>query len=209
MSNLRKILLLIFITSLIGGCSVDFYRPNGSAAQCYYRNPAKNITNIGRVAIIELQNYSSYPQISADVTEALFQQLQKKQVFGLLSVRSSDPDWKNLQIPPDGPQNLQQLASIRKTLNCNAIIFGSVTEYQPHPHLSIGLRLKMVDLTDGQLVWGFEQLWDSADKNIQDRAKKYFKSQKKADLSQFSPQLVSTSSIEFLKFVTYEVTQCF
>ena len=66
----------------------------------------------------------------------------------------------------------------------------------------------MIDLTDGQLVWGFEQIWDSTDKNTQNRIKRYFKEQKKGQSANLDKQLISLSSIEFLKFVTYETTQC-
>ena len=50
----------------------------------YYRSNDKNLHAIGRVALVELDNDSSYPQISADVSEALFLALQKKQVLLVL-----------------------------------------------------------------------------------------------------------------------------
>jgi hypothetical protein len=210
MPDLKKIILFSLLTAIISGCDSDFYLPSpGKSSQPYYRNPNKNISNIGKVAVVELENSSNYPQIASDITLKLFQQLQKRQVFGLSIVRTADPDWKNLQIPLDGPQNLQQYADLRKALNCSAIIFGSVTEYQPYPHLSVGLRLKMIDLTDGRLIWGFEQIWDSSDRKTLDRARRYLNSQKRGDSEKMNRQLISISSIEFLDFVTYEVAQCF
>ena len=207
MSDLRKTLILA-VLGFSSGCSISYYSPAMPSSNSYYRNPAKNISSLGKVALIELQNNSPYPQISEDVTEMVFQQMQKKQVFGLKTVQADSPEWKNLQIPPEGPENISQLAAIRKTLNCNAIIIGTVTEYQPYPHLSIGLRLKMIDLTDGQLIWGFEQIWDSADKSTQQKITKYLKQQKKGQSQNLDQQLISLSSIEFLKFVTYEMTRC-
>jgi hypothetical protein len=210
MPDLKKIILFSLLTAIISGCNTDFYQPSvGKSAQPYYRNPNKNISNIGKAALVEPENSTSYPQIASDITLKLFQQLQKRQVFGLNIVRTADPEWKNLQIPVDGPQNLQQYADLRKALNCSAIIFGSITEYQPYPHLSVGLRLKMIDLTDGRLIWGLEQIWDSSDKKTLDRARKYLKSQKRGDSEKMNRQLISISSIEFLDFVTYEVAQCF
>ena len=98
--------------------------------------------------------------------------------MGLFVVYKNDAKWKKLQLPPVPPYDLQQLADIRKSLKCDAIITGTVTEFKPYPHLSIGLRLKMIDLSDGQLLWGYEQVWDTADKSCQRIAEKYYRTQK-------------------------------
>jgi hypothetical protein len=72
---------------ILSGCR--FYSASAPVADYYYLNPDKNLSATGRVAIVELDNNSSYPQISADVTESLFQALQKKQVFSLTVVRQN------------------------------------------------------------------------------------------------------------------------
>ena len=102
---------------------------------------------------------------------------------------------------------LQQLSAIRQTLNCDALLIGTLTEYQPYPHLTVGLRLKLLDLTDGQLLWGLEQIWDSADRSTEKRIKRYFHSEMRTDQTHLREQLIVISSIKFIKFVTYEVAQ--
>jgi hypothetical protein len=69
----------------------------------------------------------------------------------------------------------------------------------------VGLRLKLLDLTDGQLLWGLEQVWDSADKSIQKRIKEYLKEQRKTGESELREELVVVSPMSFCKFVAYEV----
>jgi hypothetical protein len=205
MKELKTTLLLSMIVGL-SGCAFDFdNRP--AATKCYYRNPDKRVSSIGRVAIVELDNESGYPAISADVSETLYHQLQKKQVAGLFVVHKNDPHWKALQLPPSSPYDLQQLANIRSALKCDALLVGTITEYKPYPHLAVGLRLKMIDLSDGRLVWGYEQIWDTADRTCQQRAERYYQSEKSADFGLLRKKLISASSIEFLKFVSFEVSQ--
>jgi hypothetical protein len=205
MKTLKTTLILI-LTAGLAGCAFDF--PGQSAAtKCYYKNPDKKITSIGRVAIVELSNESAYPHISADISETLYNQLQKKQVVGISAVHKNDPAWKALQLPPSPPYDLEQLANIRNTLKCDAILIGTVTEYKPYPLMVIGLRIKILDLSDGQLIWGYEQIWDTADKTCEQRAEKYYKSEKNTDYGTLRKKLVSASSIEFLKFVSFEVAQ--
>ncbi len=204
MNKLKAIFVLSAV--FISGCyRISLRSDSLSAANYYYLTENKDLSSIGRVAIVELENESEYPKISGDVTESLYEELQKRQIFGLSIVRKSDASWRSLQIPAEGSYSLEQLAAIRKSLKCNAILVGTITRYKPYPHMSIGLRLKIVDLTDGQLLWGLEQVWDSADKRTQYRIERYFSKQKRKGFGPLREELVTVSSIEFLKFVTYEV----
>jgi len=206
------------LPALLSSC--DVYRADVPAADYCYLNPVKNLSAVGRVAIVELDNDSSYPAISTDVTEALFSALQKKQVFGLTAVSQNDPAWRSLQLDLDLGSQIQkntfgalstctfeQLFTARKVLRCDAILIGTITEYRPYPHMVIGLRLKLVDLKDGQLLWALEQIWDSADKTTEYRIKKYFQSQMRSGFAPLREQLVIVSSLKFIKFVAYEVAE--
>lgn len=224
MNGLKIVLLLLLpfflALSQVSGCR--FYAVIAPAANYYYLNPDKNLSTVGRVAIVELDNDSSYPQISTDVTEAFFEALQKKQVFGLTVVRQNDPAWHSLQSQLESGSSphlqkaasgisaaysLEQLSAIRETLNCDAVLIGTITEYQPYPHMAIGLRLKLVDLRDGQLLWALEQIWDSADKTTEYRIKKYFQRQMRSGFAPLREKLVVISPLKFVKFVAYEVAE--
>jgi hypothetical protein len=204
--NNSKIVLLLLPAVLLPGCS-NYYTAPPKAADYYYLNQHKNLTAIGRVAIVELDNNSSYPQISADITEALHQSLQKKQAFGLTVIRQTENSWRSLQLAPDSTYTLAQLSAIHRTLKCGAIMTGTITQYQPYPHMAIGLRLRILDLTDGQLIWALEQVWDSADKTTEHRIKDYFQHQKRSGFAPLHEELAVISPLEFIKFVTYEVAE--
>ncbi len=157
------------------------------------------------MAIVELENDSSYPQISADITGSLFRALQKRQVFGLTIIRQDDPSWRSLQLDGDSTYSLNQIMAIRETLKCNGVLLGTVTEFRPYPHMAVGLRLKLLDMRDGQLLWALEQVWDSADRTTKQRMRDYYKAEKGSGFEPLNEQLATVSPIEFLKFVSYEV----
>jgi hypothetical protein len=202
-SKIKVKLLLAML--LLCGCAV--YIPSEQKLNYYYLNPQKELSAVGRVAIIELNNESSYPKIAADVTDSLFQALQKKQIFGISIVRQTDPAWRSLQLETGSTYTAEQLSAIRKTLKCNAVLLGTITGYQPFPHMSIGLRLKLVDLKDGQLIWALEQVWDSTDKTTESRMKKYFGNQLRSGLTSLQEKLMTVSPIEFVKFVAFEASE--
>lgn len=197
---------ILLALSLVSGCHV-IYKPAAHEPDYYYVNPKKDLPDVGRAVLIELDNDSTYPHISADVTDALFQALQKKQVFSIGTVSQTDPAWRSLQVEPDAPYSFEQLGTMRKTLNCNAVLTGTVTTYQPYPHLSIGLKLKLIDLADGQLLWAFEQIWDTSDKTTEKRIKDYFQAHIRSEITPLHEQLVVVSSLKFVKFVAYEVAK--
>jgi hypothetical protein len=178
-------------------------------ANAYYLSPNKDLRRLGRVVLVEMDSASSSPEIAAAVTDSLFLETQKKQVFGVMVVHRDDPAWQNLQENLDSLQALRQLVAVREALNCNGLLVGTVTRYQPFPHMVVGLRLKLLDLTDGQLLWGMEQVWDSADRSIQKRIKKYLKEERRAGESGLHEELVVVSPLTFSKFVAYEVAGTF
>jgi len=202
-----KILLLLLSTPVLLTLSCEIYRTDLQQANFYYLNPEKNLSEIGRVVIVELNNSSSYPQISGDVTETLFQALQKKHIFGLTTLRQNDPMWRSLQIDLRAPHTFKKLSDIQKQLGCNTIITGTVTGYRPYPHTSVSLHLKLIDLTDGSLIWGLEQIWDSADKATEARIQQYCKQQGQTGPESMREQLTTISSLRFIKFVVYEVAE--
>jgi hypothetical protein len=189
-------------------CSCES-KQGDAMANAYYLSPNKDLRRVGRVALVEMDETSSSPEIAAAVTDSLFLETQKKQVFGVMVVRRDNPLWPSLQENLDSLQALRQLVAVRETINCNGLLVGTVTRYQPYPHMVVGLRLKLLDLTDGQLLWGMEQVWDSADRSIQKRIKTYLKDQRRSEQSGLREELVVVSPLIFCKFVAYEVAGTF
>jgi hypothetical protein len=196
--------LLFLILLLAAGCKTN--NENTNSITYSYHNPQKDFKAIGRVAFIEIYNDSTYIQISSDITEELFQAIQKKQVFGLTQVGQNDPAWRNLKIEPESELSPEQIQEIRTKLKCDALMIGKITSFSPHPHTSLGLRIKLLDLNDAQLVWAIDQVWDSTDKKTEQRIKNYFKQQISGSAST-QEQLVSISPLQFFKFVSYEVAE--
>ena len=204
---LRSCVLILLLAALAPGliCGCKSGPDDGGMAGAYFLDQGKDLGALARVAIVEMENQSSYPQIAAEMTEALYLETQKQQVFGLAIVRQDDPAWRSLQENLDSLETMRQLAVLRETLRSNGLLLGTVTQYQPYPHMVIGLRLKLLNLTDGQLIWGLEQVWDSTDRSIQKRIQKYFKQQLRSGHAPLNEELVVVSSLNFCKFVAYEV----
>jgi hypothetical protein len=201
----RSKFLLILLLLLLAGC-IGQKKHNPDSA-FYYLTPNKDLMNIGRVVLLELQNETSYPKVSSDITNELYDALQKRQIFGLTVIRQSDPSWQNLQLGKFDDYSLEQLSAMHKSLKADAVLRGTVTRYEPFPHLVIGLRLELIDLADGQLLWGLEQIWDAADNNTQNRIKDYYKTSFLPGSDSLEVGMGTVSSLKFIDFVTYETAK--
>jgi hypothetical protein len=207
MSQIKKNgIKLLLLAVLLVGCNSE--KKSGASSQSnYYLNPKKPICDVGRVAIIELNNLSLRPEVSADMTQSLFEAIQKRNVFGLNVVYRSDPACKGLLLEGNQDYTLEQLAMLRKNLKADAALVGEVTQYYPYPRLAIGLRLKIIDLRDGTLIWAVEQFWDSTDKQVENRAEDFFKTQIRSGFDPIEYRMALVSPRMFLKFVAWEVGQ--
>jgi hypothetical protein len=189
----------------MSGCVI--YTEQEPLSQFYYRNPNKDFSTIGKVALVKLNNDSSHPKINSTATLTLYEAIQKKQLFSLSIIDEKHPAWQNVQLDTNATYSYQQLAYIKKTLKCDAIIFGTVTDYHPYPHMTIGLSLKLIDLRDGQLVWAVEEIWDTSDKKTEYRIERYYNKNTRSALMPLHKELMATSPIKFQKFVSYEIAE--
>ncbi len=206
MNTLR---ITIITSTLICICGCSIYRAPMPAADYYYLSPDADMSEVGKVVLVQLRNNSAYPQISPDVTRALYEEIQKKQLYSFRVIPETDPQWRSLNLDLDSISEPKQLFLAAKTLQCDAIMTGNITEYTPYPHMVLGLRLKMIRCVDGQLLWAFEQVWDTADKKTEYRIKKYLANQTRTGSETLGEQLVTVSSIKFVKFIAYEVALTF
>jgi hypothetical protein len=191
----------------ISVCGCYQHQRAEAMADAYYLNPNKNLRDLGRVTLVELNDASGHPEIAHAATQALFIELQKEQVFGVSSIGRDDPAWPVLQESLDSRHPARTLLAMRESLKCNALLVGTVTEYRPYPRLAIGLRIKLLDLTDGSLLWGVEQVWDSTDRSVQRRIGVYANSELRSGAGPVPEELVTLSPLEFVKFAACEVAQ--
>ncbi|NLK41248.1 MAG: hypothetical protein GX298_04245, partial [Planctomycetes bacterium] len=173
----------------------------------YYVNPQVDFTTIGRIALLELDNQTAQPDLSETFTQVLADALGKRHLFSVQKVMRTDPLWQTQQLDNISSYSLDDLAAARGTLKVDAILFGQIRHYMSFPHLQIAINLKMVDTRSGKLIWAFEDVWDSNDKQVQGRMEKYFKEQMRTGYEPMNWQILITSPRAFANFVAYEIAE--
>jgi hypothetical protein len=201
----RSKFIVLLLPFLLTGCVGQ--KKNIPDSAYYYISTTKDLRDLGRVVMLELANNTAYPKVSADITDALYGAIQKRQVFGVSVIHRDDPSWQNLQLDKFEGYSIDQLSTMHKSLKADAVLRGTVTRYEPFPHLVIGLRLELIDLSDGKLLWALEQIWDAADKTTQNRVRDYYKTSLLPGTDSLEVGLGTVSSLRFIDFVTYETAK--
>lgn len=201
-----KTILSVLMLLALSGCTI-VRDPGAQETGHFYLNPYADISGVGKVVVFELDNRTNYPALSGTLTNELSQALRKKHIFTLSTLHHTDPKWRNLDLDVSNSYSLEELASIRQQLKADAVLFGSLTRYDPFPHMLMSLHLKLVDLRNGKLLWAMEQVWDTSDKRLEQRMKRYYKDQVRSGYEPIDWELLITSPRNFNRFVVYEVSQ--
>jgi hypothetical protein len=198
--NLLTCIALLALISAAAGCG-DKPPPVG-----YCLPEPVALHEVDRVVMVELADDPEYPGTGRDVTEALVQAFHQRGLFHVAVVRKGDPALEQLPILKE-PKSLQDLALLRKALECDALLVGAVKRFQPHPRMQVDLTLHLLDLRHGRLIWGVEHSWDSNDRFIERRIRRFFNERMRDDFGPVDWRLALMSPRTFQKYVAWEVAR--
>jgi hypothetical protein len=197
------IILLAGLAGLLPGCA----KPEevaAAGARPHFSNPRRDLRQVARVILIEPANLSAHPQISADFTNCLSRAIERKSLFGQAVIYRKDPVFSQYQLDCDKCP-LETVKEVYKAFGCDAMLTGTIRDYQTYPRLAISVRLRLIDLTDGELIWAMEQVWDTTDKELEKRMKGFFNTEMRGGYEPLNWKMGLVSPNAFLKFVCYEV----
>ena len=206
--NMLKSICSISLLCLLltAGCNQIFYTPVPEQTGNYYINYNLFPGTVRNVALFEFENKSSHLGISDDLANELYSNLQKDSLFGTMLVSRTDPAWNKYRLDAYKAFSQERMQQIKTAMHCDAVLVGTITDYKPWPYMSMGMRLKLIDVRNGQLLWAYENSWDCADVNTKQRMINYFYNNTNTIDSELQKEMLGVSSINFIKFVAHEAT---
>ncbi len=198
----RTIILAVGLT-LLAGCEHVFEPPKPFHIDSYLSSPGE-LDKINQVAFVELQfNEQVTPTVSA-YSLAISRAVQDRR-FTHMRMLEQSPELSDALNMSGQALSLEQLATARKLTGADAIMYGSITRMEQYPRMQVGLKLRMLDLRKGRLIWAIDHVWDTTDKAVEQRIETYFKANVRAGYEPLNSQLVLVSPKVFAGFVAQEV----
>ena len=201
--NLSYILAAV-VAALPAGCGRDKLASTPPRVN-YYLSSREDLQRAPRVVFVELYEDQGYPKVARDMTDAIFKAVQARNLFCVDLVSAADPACRDLPLGRTDALTMQELAQIRSSLHCDAVITGRMSQFRPHPRMQVALYLRMLNLRDGKLIWGVNDTWDSTDLAAECRIREFFEQQVGTGYDPAQWQLVRMSPLMFEKFVAHEI----
>lgn len=173
----------------------------------YYLKSYGRIQRLQRVVLIELDEEIQYPGLARNMTRELMRSLQDKGLFHVQVRSRHEPICRDLGLEKPGSFSLDDMATIRKQLNCDGILFGRIVGMDFYPHTRVSLFLALLDLRRGEVAWCVDNTWDAADASVQQRIRQFVCGQRGQDLAPNPAEVVPMSPRNFQRFVAYEAAK--
>jgi hypothetical protein len=167
----------------------------------------RSLSGIKRVVFIGLDERNSLPGVAKDMTTALSHAVKARGLFGLDVVDRQDPVCEDVFEVGRGGFTLVQIKELRQTFKCDAILLGSIDDFRPHPRMQLGVSLRMLDLKRGRILWAVDHVWDTTDKAVENRIKRYFRDHIRSGYEPMDWRIAMISPKAFEKFIAYELAE--
>ncbi len=100
---------------------------------------------------------------------------------------------------------LSVLAKLRREYRVDALVVGSVDEYNPYQRVSIHVNVKVVDTASAVLLYRYAGGWDAGRKETAARIRAYYRRNRERDGFRFGPDIFFISPRYFFRFVSDEL----
>jgi hypothetical protein len=174
---------------------------------CEPRQPVQ--LRFRRVAIVPFANRTRYAQPAEQFTTYLREKLDEWTTGTDVIVIPAD-SLPGLNDPLlDGKLPLEVLVEVRKRHLADAVVIGSVDDFNPYWKPSVHVTLKVVDTATACFPFELSQTWDANEQPVRDEIDAYYRRNVGQDDCRFGPNLFVTSPSYFLRFVADRVAEGF
>jgi hypothetical protein len=141
---------ILLIVLLMGGCA--------STISTVFINPEFGFGGVERVAIVNFENLSSDQGVGDYVTRVFLTELLAAKAFDIVEPGEVSHYLAAKGITKNSEETVDQIKDMGKTLNVQAVIFGSIgesTQYRSNTQAShiLSLTVRMVGTETGSTVW--------------------------------------------------------
>ncbi|MCY2925083.1 MAG: hypothetical protein NT031_06520 [Planctomycetota bacterium] len=161
----------LLAAALLGGCDKPTVAPE-PLIPCYLESPGV-LAGVGRAVLVEPPSDPSTAAVARDVTQALSREMAGRQIFQVDLATPGETGLDAAALDGRHTISLEQMKTLRDALRCDVVILTVMTEFHPYPRMRMGLRMQMLDLRAGRLLWSLDHVWDGTEEATTQRIQRY------------------------------------
>ncbi|KPK66193.1 MAG: hypothetical protein AMK73_00885 [Planctomycetes bacterium SM23_32] len=168
---------------------------------------AKATIGYRRIAVVEFYNRTQHARAAEELPALLSEKLAEWTVGTdmVLVARSALPELGDPFV--EGRIPVGVLVKIRRQHLADAIVIGSVEEFNPYWQPSVTICLKVIDTASAEFPFELSQSWHAGEQQTQEQIADYYRRNRERDDCRFGPDLFATSPGHFLRFVADRVAE--
>lgn len=173
----------------------------------HYMDNWRDLHKLKRVCFVQIAEDIRYPRVARSMTASLHEAIQDTGLFHMTVISRDDPVARDLGLSEPRRYSMDEMARIRRTLNCDGVLFGRIVDAGFYPHTKVALHLVLLDLKKGQVGWAVDDTWDIRDEQMQarmvqwaHRAEARYNAPDNLEIARMSPRV-------FQRFVAWEVAK--
>ena len=172
----------------------------------YHKSEEYLNTRLHRVLLLPFTIESQRDKVVDEVTDAFYIELQKSGKFeiivpqGFQDILSQQNDIWNR-----GLIRAETIEEAKKRYKVDAILFGTITQYQPYEPPVLGIKIGMFSAVSGNIMWSSDAIFDSSDASVIKLVKTYYKEHYKRNQSLYDWKIILLSMKRYAQFVAYHM----
>jgi len=198
-----RIYMTVACCTLLGlavGCAVPAQQRVAA-----FISPAIRSDTLSRIIVVPFDGLSCTAETRKVVTESVALELMSVLLCDVIPAPADDERlMAEIGLWRRGRIDVDTLVMAQKTYGADAFLFGTITQCKEYDPPLIGLKLRMLSASTGDVLWATEAVFDARNADVRRRARASFKSSGLKDML-YGPDLVLMSPRLFSRFVAQEV----
>ena len=213
---LIHLLLLAVVFGLLllsGGCRNTLERIDEATTASYKPTNIYNAgdlpDNIQRVVLLPIFYEPGLEASLERMDGTLLGEISQRGLFEVVRVSRSDlNNWfGQRQFSSVSVLPVDFLPVIKSKTAADAVIFSDLTYLQPHKPIVISVRTKLVNLTNHQIMWAFDNTFDAGLPSVAVAAKRFDMAHHREAYPLNSSGSILQSPNRFFKYVSWEISK--
>jgi hypothetical protein len=170
----------------------------------YHKSEEYSNTSLHRVLLLPFTVETQRDKVVDEVTDAFYIELQKSAKFdivvpqGFQDILSQQKDiWNRGLIRPE------TIIEAKKRYKVDAIMFGTITQYQPYEPPILGIKIGMFSTISGNIIWSSDAIFDSSEASVIKLVKSYYKEHYQRKQSLYDWKIILLSMKRYAQFAAH------
>lgn len=157
--------------------------------------------SIQRVAVLPISHETLGFNTLQDLQTILCSELNKRALFNVIPYKTYDESVLTSKL------TFYDISTIYNQTQADAILIPLLTTYRQQPPLAIGLKLTLMDIKTGTVLWAFDDVFDAGLATVHYGAMRYAKVGLKAAYPFNEEHTILMSPRLFFQYASYEAFQ--